>query len=323
LTLTAIALLAIPFLLIALLAAMIIFGTAKPPKPMESMSAPFAQIDFRDLPSIETFSARDGSALAYRAYPAGDRIAILIHGSAGGGAGMHALAKALQATGISAYAPDIRGHGASGPDGDIAYAGQIDDDLADFLTLVRSKHPAGHIALAGFSSGGGYVLRVAGGPNGGLFDNYLLISPYLGHRAPTQRPHCGGWAAPYIPRMIALLILDRLGFHRLEGLPVIAFAIEPGNEKGLTSTSSYRIARTFHPNADYLKDFRKTPKPMTVVAGAADEVFYAEKYAPLIHAVRPDIPVTLVPGLGHIDMILKPQGIKAVAAALSAAPPPG
>jgi alpha-beta hydrolase superfamily lysophospholipase len=317
LTALALLLLAIPLLL----AAMIAFGTAKPPKPMTSISAPFAAIDYSDLPQLETFRARDGAALAYRAYPAaGDRAAILIHGSASAGTGMHTLAKALQAAGISAYAPDIRGHGASGPHGDIAYAGQIDDDLVELLKLVRAKHPAASVALAGFSSGGGYVVRVAGGPDGALFDSYLLISPYLGHRAPTQRPHSRGWAAPYIPRMIALSILDRLGLHRFEWLPVIAFAIEPGSKDTLTSTYSYRIAQNFHPNADYLRDFRTTPKPMAVVAGDADEVFFADRYRPVIHAVRPDIPVTLVPGLNHVDMILKPRGIKAAVEALSGAP---
>ncbi len=309
---------AIALLLAAGLAAMIVFGTAKPPKPMTSISAPFADIDYRDLPPLQTFRARDGSALAFRAYPGGgDRAAILIHGSAGGGTGMHALAKALQAAGITAYAPDIRGHGASGPHGDIAYAGQIDDDLVDLLNLVRSKHPSAAVALAGFSSGGGYVLRVAGSPNGALFDSYLLISPYLGHRAPTQRPHGGGWAAPYIPRMIALLLLDKLGIHRFESLPVIAFAIEPGSKESLTSTYSYRISQNFHPNADYLRDFRNAPRPMAVIAGDADEVFFADRYAPLIHTVRPDIWVTLVAGLNHVDMILNPQGIKAVVEALA------
>jgi hypothetical protein len=58
---------------------------------------------------------------------------------------------------------------------------------------------------------------------------------------------------------------------------------------------------------------------MAVLAGDADEVFFADRYAPLIHAARPDIPVTLVPGLCHVDMILQPAGIKAAAAALAAA----
>ena len=47
---------------------------------------------------------------------------------------MHALAKALRDAGVSAYVLDIRGHGGSGRCGDVDYIGQIDDDLADFVT---------------------------------------------------------------------------------------------------------------------------------------------------------------------------------------------
>ena len=46
---------------------------------------------------------------------------------------IHALAEALAARGVETYAPDIRGHGASGTRGDIGYLGQLEDDLADFV----------------------------------------------------------------------------------------------------------------------------------------------------------------------------------------------
>jgi alpha-beta hydrolase superfamily lysophospholipase len=318
----AICFIAIACLLAGLIAAMIVFGAAPPPKPMDSISALFEQMNYHDLPAIETFPARDGTALAYRRYAGGgDRVAVLVHGSAGGCSSMHVLAKALQAAGITVYALDIRGHGASGPHGDIAYVGQLDDDLADFRSIIRARHPAAQIALIGFSSGGGYVLRVAGSSIGGLFDNYVLISPYLGHKSPTQRPNSGGWAVPYIPRLIALSILDRFGIHLFAGLPVLAFAVQPGMEKILTATYSYRLSRNFQPSDDYLEDFRRTTKPMVVLVGEADEAFYAGRFDPLIHKVRPDIDVTVVPGLGHIEMNVKPRGVAAVVEALSATTP--
>lgn len=313
-----IAVIAIIFVLALLLAAMVAFGTAAPPKAMESIGAPFKQLDFSDLPAAERCPMRDGVDLVYRSYLcAGDRVAVLIHGSAGSGSSMHALAKALQAAGISAYAPDMRGHGASGRRGDIAYVGQLEDDLADFMTFIRSRHSPAQVALIGFSSGGGYVLRVAAGALGDAFDRYVLISPYLGHRAPTQRPDSGGWVVPFIPRFIALAVLARLGIRRFEGLPVLAFAIQPGMEEILTASYSYRLSRNFHPDADYLGDFRRTSKPMTVVIGGDDETFYADRFAPLIHTVRPDIAVNVVAGLGHVDMTVLPQGVVSVVAALS------
>ena len=50
---------------------------------------------------------------------------------------MNAVAKALAEAGVTAVALDIRGHGASGTRGDIAYPGQLDDDLADLIAELR------------------------------------------------------------------------------------------------------------------------------------------------------------------------------------------
>jgi hypothetical protein len=145
-----------------------------------------------------------------------------------------------------------------------------------------------------------------------------LISPYLGHRAPTQRPNIGGWTVPYVPRLIGLSILDRLGFHALEGLPVVAVAAMTDEPAAPPLTCSYRLARNFHPNDAFIADFRNTPKPMTVVVGAADEVLHADRFAPTIAAVRPDIPVIVLPGLDHVGVITDPKGVMAAAKALGA-----
>ncbi|HIJ62279.1 MAG TPA: alpha/beta fold hydrolase [Rhodospirillaceae bacterium] len=307
----AVTVIAIPVLVIALLAAMIVFGTAAPPR----VTAPSVQSDPGALPPLETLPARDGTPLAYRAYPAaGNRLAILVHGSAG--TSMHAVAKALQAAGVGSYALDVRGHGGTGTAGDIAYVGQLDDDLADFASQIRRRHPAAKVALAGFSSGGGFVLRVAGSANGGLFDSYALISPYLGHRAPTQRPDAAEWITPFVPRLIALAVLERIGVHAFEGLPVVALAMVPGKDGAANATYSYRLAKNFTPSEDYRGDFRRATKPIAVVVGGADEVFFADRFAPEIHAVRPDITVLVVPGLGHFDMTTTAAGALAVSEAI-------
>ncbi|MDF0678637.1 MAG: alpha/beta hydrolase [Nitrosomonas sp.] len=73
------------------------------------------------MPALQRFSARDGTELAYRHYPArganSGRIAILVHGSSGSSVAVHALADALAARGVATWAPDIRGHGGSGTRG--------------------------------------------------------------------------------------------------------------------------------------------------------------------------------------------------------------
>ncbi len=49
--------------------------------------------------------------------------------------------------------------------------------------------------------------------------------------------------------------------------------------------------------SDYAADLRNAQTPLAVVVGAKDELFYADKFAPTLHAIKPEIPVTVVPGL--------------------------
>jgi non-heme chloroperoxidase len=48
-------------------------------------------------------------------------------------------------------------------------------------------------------------------------------------------------------------------------------------------------------------------------------LFHADKFEPVFRSVRDDVPVTLVPGVGHVGMILDPAALEAVAAALASA----
>ena len=233
---------------------------------------------------------------------------VLIHGSSGSSASVHALAKALQSAGITVYAPDIRGHGDSGPKGDIGYRGQLNDDLVDLLESLGPM--SGERILAGHSSGGGFVLRVAAGPMGDRFDGYLMLSSFLGYDAPTSRPNAGGWAAPYVPRIIALSLLSAVGVHAFEGLPVIAFAL-PADSPG-TRTYSFRLWANFAARRDWREDIRRIRRPAAVLVGADDELFIAGEYAPLFKALRPEVPVTLVPGTNHMQMVTAPSAAAAI-----------
>ena len=116
-------------------------------------------------------------------------------------AAIHALSDALAARGVETFAVDIRGHGASGTRGDIGYVGQLEDDLADFVAVVRKTEPTAPLTLIGHSAGGGFALRVAASPIQDLFARTVLLAPYLGYNAPTNRPNSGGWASADIPRV--------------------------------------------------------------------------------------------------------------------------
>jgi pimeloyl-ACP methyl ester carboxylesterase len=299
----------------AAIAAALIFDRPTAPPTLASVSEPFHHVDFSGLPALRHFTARDGAALAYRLYP-GDpkRIVVLVHGSSGMSASVHPLASAFQAANATVYAIDLRGHGDSGPHGDIAYYGQLDDDLADLVKMIRSDHPDAALTLAGFSAGGGFTLRIAGGALGGAFDRYILISPFLRYDAPTMRANSGGWVDVATPRIIALTMLDAIGVTAFDGLPILAFAIPPENAAIQTPTYSMRLERNLSPDRDYLCDLKRAPRPIALFVGSDDDEFYADRFAPLLKPVRPDLAVNVLPGFGHIDMVTAPGAVQAIAA---------
>lgn len=173
--------------LLAVVASIIAFNAPRTPPRMASVEDAFAQVDFSDMPAKSHFTARDGTRLDYRAYRgASKRVVILVHGSSGTTHSMHAVAHAIHARGPTVYALAMRGHDGTGRDGDIDYVGQLDDDLADFIKTLGTKAADEERTLLGFSSGGGFVLRIAGSANAEFFDKFMLISPQLPHDAPTS-----------------------------------------------------------------------------------------------------------------------------------------
>jgi non-heme chloroperoxidase len=300
------------------LAGLIVLGTASRPPEMTSVSDPMRRIDFSDLPELQHFTARDGQALSYRLYPGtGQDVVVLIHGSSGESSGMHALAKTLSAIGDTVYVPDLRGHGHDGRPGDIDHIGQLDDDLAGLVGVIRPLHPHAGLILAGHSAGAGFVLRIAEGPDARLFDRFVLLSPALAYGAETYRPNVGGWATPFVGRIIALQILNKLGLRWFNGLPIVAFAVDPNAPVPLDATYSYRMQANFSAPRGGLARLVAVKQPLTVLVGSKDEIFYADRFAPLIHHERADVPVILVPDVDHMGMVTEPRALAAVAAAVS------
>lgn len=297
------------FLLILAIAwaSAIAFGTAAP--PAHTMQP--RKLDLTGLPPLNRFAARDGTRLAYRLYPGGEKdVAVLIHGSGTESGVMNAPARTLQADGVSVYAPDLRGHGSSGRRGDIDYIGQLDDDLADLAAVIRTAHPHATMTLIGFSGGGAFTIRIAGGRYGDLFDRYIVIDPAIVYPSPIARPNAGGWATPYVPRIVGLMALNKIGIHWFDGLDAIVFAVPPGHPN-LTGAYSFRLAMNLN-SGDYFGALQRTKKPMALIAGAADDQFYADRYAQYLKPAKPDLSVELVPGLDHVDMIMRPAALAAL-----------
>jgi alpha-beta hydrolase superfamily lysophospholipase len=299
-------------LIVGIIAFALVFGGPSEPPPMPSMNNQFKNVDFSDMPATSCFAARDGTKLAFRAYMAVEGIAkgsvVLVHGSSSRSSSMHVLAKAFAAGGYAAYALDVRGHGGSGTKGYIAYAGQLEDDLEDFLRTVKPAHPT---TLAGFSAGGGFVLRFAGSPRQELFSSYLLLSPFISQDAPTYRPDSGGWVRVGLPRTIAITLLNAIGLHAFNGLTVTKFALNEKTKEILTARYSYALAQNFRPERDYRSNIRAVGQPLRLVAGQDDEVFYTDRFAEIFKTEGKDIPVTLLPGVGHLSLVLDQTAVQA------------
>ena len=244
-----------------------------------------------------------------------DQAVILLHGSTGSSASVHPLAQRLRASGFQVYAPDVRGHGESAPRGDVDYLGQVEDDIVALAASIRSARPGLDLSIIGFSASGGLALRIAGGPHGSIADRYILVAPALGRGAPTTRTSGDRWAAPHVPRIIALSILNRAGIDWFNGLEAIAFAVPPDSGQHQTGEYSFRLLLSYRPQ-DYAANLRAIRRPSVVVAGEKDELFDAGALRDAINVARPDIPVVIVPGVDHIGLTLSQSGITAILDAL-------
>jgi pimeloyl-ACP methyl ester carboxylesterase len=166
----------------------------------------------------------------------------------------------------------------------------------------------------GFSSGGGYALHVAARPLGKVFTRTVPLSPMLGPFAPTSKRD-QNYARPFIPRIIALLVLDHVGIHSFDHLTTLLLAIDPARTDILVDHYSWLLMRAFATN-DYAADLRNAHTPLAVVVGEKDELFYADKFAPTVDAIRPGTPVTIVPELSHTGLTVDPRAVPAILSAL-------
>lgn len=325
-TMTLFTLLAVVALALASLALAIILGGPAPITALDSVNAPFKNLDYSALPAVQRFTARDGAQMAYRHYPASaaradgatanaanpaNRRVVLVHGSSASSRSMHPLAMALQTAGFDVAAVDMRGHGDSGPRGHIAYIGQLEDDIADF---TRAVPHAGRQSLIGFSSGAGFALRFSASAEAPLFHRYVLLAPFL-VQAPTNRPGGGGWASVGLPRIVALSVLNRFSITRWNHLPVTQFGLNAEAAKILTPSYSYALAANFGAHLDYQNDIAKSPASAKLLVGTDDELMVPERYAEVFASAGKTIAITQIPGANHIGLTLNPAAIQAIVAA--------
>ena len=268
----------------------------------------------------ETYLARDGHALHYRAINGTSKLTlILMHGSGSEGRYLLAPAKKLNALlGISVVIPDLRGHGKShlSKRGDINYLGQFEDDLEDLNQHLANINPTDVKILAGHSSGGGLAIKYGGSAHN-PFDGYLLLAPYLGYEAATIRPNSGGWVQVFTRRYIGLSMLNNVGITGLNYLPVLYFN-RPAlwNNDLQTEHYSYRLNESLSPQ-EHAINLQHNKKPILLLVGKNDEAFYADAFASIFKENAPHAEVTVLSNLKHLDLPSSDKAIKSISNWLS------
>ncbi len=298
-------------LLVVLIGAVILILSQRPKVLTDGQGLDFTQTLARtnEAPAPQiAVTMRDGFALQVREYPSSSPdvpLVVFVHGSGWHGVQFDALARKISDR-ADVLVPDLRGHGAKpGVRGDISYIGQLEDDLADLIAARRKDGQA--LILAGHSSGGGLVVRFAGGPHGAQMDGAVLMAPFLKYDAPMTRPNSGGWAQVMVRRVIGLSILNTFRIRALNHLTVIQFAMPRAVLDGplgptATTAYSYRLNTSFAPRARYLKDVAALPR-FVLIVGAMDEAFDAALYAPTMREATDKGSYVIVPSIGHLDIV--------------------
>jgi len=261
---------------------------------------------------INTISASDGIALAYRKYaPISPRAVVLFYhgGGAHSGAGYQFIGNGLQSEfDTVVYMPDIRGHGASGgPRGDAPNPRQVWDDITTMIQFIREEYPHIPLFIGGHSSGAGLMLNYVSQPNHELADGYLFLSPQLGQQAQIDRPALTAPFAQVDGSAFAAYFMSSGTQHGHDyavkfNYPAEVLKADPGLVPAITVNMSVASI----PSAPR-QQFVTIDRPFGLWIGEEDELFVPEKvlnFADLAKAVRAESEAMSIPSAKHLSILV-------------------
>jgi alpha-beta hydrolase superfamily lysophospholipase len=127
-----------------------------------------------------TFNLPDGARLPYRRYPAigATRAVVLaLHGYTESRDAWLMLAAVLNAQGITLYAPDQSGFGATANRGQWPGTGTLVSEARDMAMQLRQQYPHTRLVVMGESMGGAIAILLGASPNPPPVDAYILSAP--------------------------------------------------------------------------------------------------------------------------------------------------
>ncbi len=269
----------------------------------------FSSIKKKSAPNLgreQWVRTRDNKQIFSRVYDSENKdIFILIHGSGSESRYLSNLANSMaQANIATVITPDMRGHGRNnGQKGDIDYIGQLEDDIEDLILYCKKNLGAKNIILGGHSSGGGFVLRYIANPKYTKVDRAVLLSPYLGHDAPTVKSNSGGWVKVSMTRIIGLSMLNNIGIKTLNNLPVLFFnRPENINDNLQVPFYSFNMMINFNPK-NHIEEIKNIDIPCLVLVGKNDESFYPDKFPNAFAAAKEFVRLDLLDDVKHLDIV--------------------
>lgn len=230
------------------------------------------------------FTMADGKKLTASQFKSDSKTTvILVHGVLSSSFTMNKSAGLIrEALGAEVFAIDLRGHGNSeGKPGDVDFIDQYAADLSEIVKKTRAEKPNGKIILAGHSMGGGIILRYAMRKNSPTVEGYLLFAPLLGQDAPTipqadatKQSTEEPFLKIHIQRIIGLKMLNSIGNHQYDNLPVLFFNLP---SESPIKRYTYRANESMSP-ANYKDGLKAINKPLIVLVGSKDEAFVASAF---------------------------------------------
>jgi len=218
------------------------------------------------------FASRDGTRIAYRAWPKQDaKVALAVAHGLGEHAGRYTdFAAGMADRGIATYAVDLRGHGHSaGQRGHVDAWSQWTDDISGFVREVESQ-TAGEVVPLGHSFGGVAVLSaVLAGTLPGT-RRFIVSSPALKAKVviPQWKVKLGEMSSRVVPR---LAMSNEVDAGTLSRVPEVVKAYQ--NDPLVHAKISSRLYTEWQRAAqDVLARAGEIKQPFLILAGTEDQL---------------------------------------------------